>query len=151
MSEIITRLESQIKVAMKSKDQLRLDAIRMIKSAVKNKEIELIRELSETEFFSLINTLSKQRKDSIEQFKAANRDDLVAKEGAELAILEEFLPKALSEEELNAMVSDAIVSSKATGPKDMGLVMKALKDQTTGRVDGKVLSELVKGRLQNLA
>lgn len=151
MSEIISKLETQIKEAMKAKDQMRLDTIRMVKTAVKNKEIELIRPLTEAEFFTLMNTLAKQRKESIDQFRKGSREDLAAKEEGELKIIESFLPQALSPEELQNMVNQAILTTKASGPKDMGVVMKALKDETAGRVDGKVLSELVKSRLQNLA
>ena len=151
MSTILTMLESTIKEAMKARDAARLETVRGIKAAVKNKEIELIRPLTEVEFYGLINTLSKQRRDSIEQFKNGGRTDLADKEAIELTILETFLPQALTEEEVNNLISESILSSKATGPKDMGVVMKALKEPTAGRFDGKALSDMVKARLQSLA
>lgn len=151
MSSILSQLDNAIKEAMKARDTARLETVRGIKTSVKNKEIELIRPVTEVEFYGLLNTMVKQRRDSIEQFKKGGRDDLADKEAGELKIIETFLPQALSPEEVNHLISDAISASKATGPKDMGAVMKLLKDQTAGRVDGKELSELVRSRLQSLA
>ena len=151
MSSILSQLDNAIKEAMKARDTARLETVRGIKTSVKNKEIELIRPVTEVEFYGLLNTMVKQRRDSIEQFKKGGRDDLADKEAGELKIIETFLPQALSPEEVNHLISDAISAAKATGPKDMGAVMKLLKDQTAGRVDGKELSELVRSRLQSLA
>ncbi|MBX7149488.1 GatB/YqeY domain-containing protein [bacterium] len=144
---ILQQLETQLKEAMKARNTELLAAIRLIKSTVKNKEIELIRPLTEAEFFQVLGTMVKQRKDSMDQFKAAGRDDLYQKEESELKVIESFLPKSLSDEELSQMIADAMKETGAQGPAGMGLVMKALKDKTAGRVDGKILSEKVKAAL----
>lgn len=136
---------------MKARDQKLLDALRLIKTSIKNKEIELIRPLTEAEFFSLLATMVKQRNESIEQFKNGGRTDLAEKEEQELSVIQSFLPKALSDEEVLEMIQKACQESGAKGPKDMGAVMKLLKDQTTGRVDGKILSEKVKNFLATLS
>lgn len=147
---ILEKLEDEIKTAMKARDQDRLGAVRLIKSTVKNKEIELIRPLSETEFFAVLATMVKQRQESIEQFKKGNRNDLVAKEEAELKIIGSFLPQSLSETEVDSLITDAIIKVGAKTPKDMGLVMKELKEKTAGRVDGKLLSDKVRAKLSSI-
>ena len=144
---ILTQLEQDIKEAMKARQEARLGAVRLIKSTVKNKEIELIRPLSEAEFFYVLSNMGKQRRDSIEQFEKANRMDLVAKEKSELEIIESYLPKRLSDEELTAVIEKTIQATGAKGAKDMGVVMKALKAETSGRVDGKTLADRVKSHL----
>lgn len=144
---VLEKLDSQIKEALKTKNADRLGPIRMIKAAVKNKEIELIRPLLEQEFFSVLATLVKRHRESIEHFKAGNRSDLVLKEEKELKVVESFLPQAFSETEIDLLLNEAIVQTAAKGPKDMGLVMKYLKEKTTGRVDGKILSDKVRARL----
>lgn len=144
---ILAKLEQDIKESMKARQEARLFAVRLIKSTVKNKEIELIRPLSEAEFFDVLSFMAKQRRDSIEQFEKANRMDLVAKEKSELEIIESYLPKRLSDEELTAAIEKAVHTTGAKGPKDMGAVMKALKAETSGRVDGKMLADRVKSRL----
>lgn len=144
---VLQQMETELKTAMKNRDQARLDTIRLIKTAVKNKEIELIHPLSDAEFIAVLSTMAKQRRESIESFKNAGRTELAAKEEAELVIIESFLPKALSESEVTALIAEAKAATNATGPKDMGAVMKYLKDKTAGRVDGKILSEKVKTAL----
>lgn len=150
VSPILEKLEAEIVKAMKARDQVRLGAVRLIKSTVKNKEIELIHPLSETEFFSVLGTMAKQVTDSIEQFTKGGRTDLVDKEKGELQVIQTFLPQAMSDAEVLALVQEAINASGATGPKDMGAVMKVLKDKTAGRVDGKKMADLVKNKLSNL-
>lgn len=147
---VLERLESELKTAMKAKDSTRLGAIRLIKTTVKNKEIELIRPLTEAEFMGVLTSMAKKVKESIEQFTNGGRTELAEKEKAELAILETFLPKALSEDELAAMIQDAIVKSGAKGPKDMGAVMKELKEPTAGRTDGKALADKVRAKLSSI-
>ena len=149
-SPIMESLEAEIIKAMKARDQVRLGAVRLIKSTVKNKEIELIHPLSETEFFSVLQTMVKQRAESIEQFTKGGRTDLADKEKGELAVIQTFLPQALSDQDLATLILEAIATSGAKGPKDMGAVMKHLKDKTAGRVDGKKLADLVKNKLSNL-
>ena len=148
---VLEKLEQEIKEAMKAKDQARLSAVRMIKATVKNKEIELIHPLSEAEFIAVLSTMAKQRRESIAQFTQGGRTDLVATEEAELKIIESFLPQALSEAEVTNLINEAVAQSGAKGPKDMGAVMKLLKDKTAGRVDGKALSDQVRARLASLS
>jgi len=141
------RLNAGMKDAMKSRDALRLSAIRMLLSSVKNREIELRRELSETEITETIVTLCKQRRESIRLFKEAGRQDLVDKEEAELALLMDFLPQQLTREEIESLVDKVIAETAATSGKDMGKVMKALQPLVSGRADGKLVSEVVKEKL----
>ncbi|MCE9625180.1 MAG: GatB/YqeY domain-containing protein [Deltaproteobacteria bacterium] len=140
-------IESQLKDAMRSQDKDRLMALRNIKSVLKNKMIDARRDLSDEEVIQSIATLAKQRKESIEAFQAGGRQDLVDKEAAELKIIEEFLPQQLSAEELEKIIRDTIAETQAQGPKDMGKVMKALQPKTTGKADGKLVSEKVKALL----
>src|SRR5690242_16261434 len=138
------RLSAEMKQAMKSRDTLRLSAIRMVLSSVKNREIELRKELDDVQVTETIATLCKQRRESIRLFKEAGRQELVDKEEAELAILQEFLPQQLSREELVSLVDRVIAETSASGGKDMGKVMKALLPSVSGRADGKLVSEVVK-------
>jgi len=141
------RLERESIAAAKAKDKLRLSALRMLKTAVHNKEIDLHRELTEAEFLQVVSGMVKQRRESIEQFQRGGRPDLVAKEEAELAIMQEFLPQPLTESELKGMIEEAITETGATGPKDRGKVMKKLMPLISGKADGKEVSERVKQRL----
>ena len=142
-------LAEDLKQALKSKEQLRTDVIRMIKAAIQNKEIELKRDLDDPELTRVMTTLMKQRKDAAEQYQKANREDLATKELREIAIIEGYLPKALSEEEIVQVIQAVIQESGAQSPKDMGPVMKAVMAKLAGQpVDGKRVSELVRTRLQ---
>lgn len=136
-----------MKEAMRAQDKERLSALRNIKSFLKNKSIELKRELADEEVLQSLSTLAKQRKESIEAFKAAKRQDLVHKEEAELEVINGYLPAPLSEAELEEMIRKAIAETGSEGPRDMGKVMKALKTRVTGRADGKWVSEQVKKML----
>lgn len=137
-------LDAALKTAMHAKDQLRLDTIRQVKSAIKYKEVELIRACEDADIVKILSTLAKQRREAIEQFTAGDRAELAAKEAAELKILEEFLPQQLSEIELRAMIAEAITTTGAQSPKELGLVMKALAPKTAGRADGTLVSRLVR-------
>ena len=150
MSDVLKKLEEDIKSAMRAREQLRLDTVRLIKSAVKNKEIELIRALTELEFFGLLSTLLKQRRESIEQYEKGGRPDLADKEKLEIEIIQGYLPKQLSTDELNSLIRSVVQKVGATGPKDIGKVMGELKSQTSGRVDGKILADTVKQILGSL-
>lgn len=141
------RLQAEMKQAMKSRDALRLSAIRMVLSSVKNRDIEFRRELNDAEITETIATLCKQRRESIRLFKEAGRQELVDKEEAELKLMQEFLPQQLTREELEALVDKAIAETSATSGKDMGKVMKALVPNVSGRADGKLVSEVVKEKL----
>lgn len=141
------RLSEEMKEAMKARDDLRLSVIRMIRSAVKNRDIELKRELNDQEIVEVISTLVKQRRESIRLFSEAGRQDLVEKEEKELALLLGFLPQQLSREEVAELVARIIAECGAQGGKDMGRVMKALMPHVAGRADGKLVSDLVREQL----
>jgi len=145
--ELRNKLEEEMVKAAKAREKLRLSALRLIKNAIHNKEIDLKRETTEAEFLQTLASMVKQRKDSIEQFEKGGRTDLVEKETAELKVIQEFMPRQFSEEDLDAAIEKAIRETGAAGPKDMGKVMKALMPVISGRADGKVVSEKVKGRL----
>ena len=145
------QVNAGIVTAMKAKDAGRLGALRMLKAAVMNRGIEKGRDLDDAEVLVVVSQLVKQRRDSIEQFAAAGRQDLVEKETAELTILEEFQPPAASAAEIEAAVSAALVETGATTPKDMGKVMKAVQAGLAGKTaDGRAVSEAVKARLSSL-
>jgi len=145
LSEQITR---DIAVAMKAKDQARLSPLRMAKAALMNGEVSKGRALEETEAQQVLASLIKQRRDSIEQFGAAGRQDLVDKEAAEIGVLEKYAPPSASAAELEQAVAAAITETGATTPKDMGRVMKAVMSALAGKsVDGKAVNELVKKKL----
>lgn len=141
------KLTDEMKDAMRSQDKLRLSTIRMLLSAVKNKEIDLRVKLTDEEVIETITSQVKQRRDSIEQFTNAGRLDLVEKEEAELKILQGFLPKQLTPEEIDSEVEKAVAEAEASGMKDLGKVMKLLMPRVAGRADGKVVSEKVRERL----
>ena len=141
------KLDEDLKSAMRAKDSLRMNTVRGLKSAIKYREIELMKPLDDAGILGVMATEIKRRRDSVEQYKAGNRVDLADKEEAELRILQEFLPQQLSLAEVEAKVDEVIGRVGAKGPKDMGAVMKALLPDVQGRADGKVVSELVKQRL----
>ncbi len=140
-------LDAAIKDAMKKGETFRLGVLRLIKTEAKNKEIDLMHPLSEPDFFAVLSKMVNQRKDSMEQFTKGGRADLAQSEEKEIVIVQEYLPKPLTEAEVVSLIAAAIQKTGAQGPKDMGLVMKEVKAVTTGRVDGKTLSEKVKAAL----
>ncbi len=143
------RLSEDLKHAMKARDQLRMDVIRMIKAEILNKEVELKKDLDDAEMSRVMATLIKQRKDSVDQFEKANRTDLAEKERHEISIIETYLPKALSLQEISDLVNTVIQTSGATSQKDMGTVMKAVMEKLAGQpVDGKQISDLVRAKLR---
>lgn len=142
------KIQKDLTEAMRSKDELRLSVLRGVKSAIKYKETEKIRALDEAESIQILQTLVKQRKESIDQFGKGGRQDLVDKETKELAILESYLPAAASETEMEAAISKAIAETGANSMKQMGGVVKAAKAALEGKVvDGKALSDRVRARL----
>lgn len=144
------RLSEDLKQAMKAKDQLRVDVIRMIKAALLNKELELKKSLDDAEMSHVMTTLIKQRKESVEHYQKAKRDDLAGKELREITIIESYMPKALSAEELVQLVEAIIRETGATTLKDMGSVMKTVMARLAGQlVDGKQISDLVRAKLQS--
>jgi len=147
-SPLTARVNAEITAAMKAQQPARLGALRLIKAAITNRSVEKNRDLDDAEVLLVVAQLVKQRRDSIEQFASAGRQDLVDKEEAELAILEEYQPPAATPSEVDAAVTMAIAETGATSPKEMGKVMKAVQAALAGKtVDGKVLSEAVKARL----
>jgi uncharacterized protein len=151
---VVESVDKDMIAAMKAKDAERLSTIRMMKSAFKNKEIEKREPITDAEAYQVLTTMIKQRRDSIEQFTKGNRPELAAKEAAEITVIEEYMPKAASAEQIEELVKltidDLAVSGFDPGPKDMGMVMKAVQErikEANIRADGKLVSEAVKTRL----
>jgi uncharacterized protein YqeY len=145
---LIDEVSTGIADAMRKHDPVRLSALRMLKAALVNREVERAHSLDEAESRQVVTSLVKQRRDSIEQFTKGGRPDLAAKETAELAILEAFLPPAVDPAALERAVADAIAETGASGPKDLGRVMKAAMARLAGQVvDGKTVNEIVRKRL----
>jgi uncharacterized protein YqeY len=150
---IEVRLQDEILVALKAGDKLRLNCLRMLKSKMQEKTVESRAKqgrdytLTDEEVLAVISGYAKQRRDSIEAYRLGGRAEMLVKEEAELAIVCEYLPQQLTEEELVSIVTQAISESGATGPRDMGAVMKLVVSATKGRADGKVVSQLVRDRL----
>lgn len=141
------QLTQAMKEAMKSRDALRLNTIRAIRTAVKNREIDERRDLDDQSIIQVISTLVKQRKESAQVYRESGRPELADKEEQELAILQEFLPAQLGPEEIDAIIEAAVAETGASSMKDMGRVMKIVSGKTVGRADGKAVSERVKARL----
>jgi uncharacterized protein YqeY len=145
---IAEKIQKDLVDAMRSKDELRLSVLRGVKSAIKYKETEKIHTLDETETIQILQTLVKQRKESIDQFGKGNRQDLVDKETKELAILESYLPAGASDTEMDAAIAKAMAETGANSIKQMGAVVKAAKAHLEGKVvDGKALSDRVRAKL----
>lgn len=143
------KILEDLKVAMKNQEADKLSAIRFLQSAVKNREIELRpNAINDQEIMGVIKKLAKQRQDSIEQFQKAGRQDLVDKETFELGVLQSYLPKQLSADELQKIVEEVIKATGANSIKQMGAVIKEVQARTSGAADNKLISELVKARLQ---
>jgi len=144
----IDRIQNDLTAAMKEKDELRLSVLRMMKSALKNKEIEKMRPLEDLESLQVLQTLVKQRHESVEQFTKGGRKDLAEKEMKEIALIEKYLPAAPSDEEVHRAVEEAISETGADSLKQMGAVIKAARAKLEGKtVDGKTLSDRVRDRL----
>lgn len=146
--EIRDQINSDVKAAMIAKDSLKLGALRFLQSAIKYREIELRpNPITNDEILGVIKKLVKQRKESIDQYKTANRQDLVDKEMSELQIIETYLPAQMSKEEIEKVVTQVIAATGASSIKDMGAVMKATLAKTGGAADNKTVSEVVKQKL----
>lgn len=146
--EILPKIMNEIKEAMKSKDTLKLSTLRFLQAAVKNREIELRpNPINDEEVMIVIKKLVKQRKESIEQYKAGNRQDLVDQEAAELKILETYLPAQMTREQVEKLVVDVMTALSAKTIKDMGPVMKEVLARSGGSADNKLVSELVRAKL----
>lgn len=147
MSTIKTRLTADMKTAMKSGEKSRLTTIRMLIAAIKQREIDERREVSDDEAMAILTKQAKQRRESIAQYESAGRDDLKSVEEAELAIIETYLPQPLSPEEIEAAVAEIIAAEQATGLSQMGAVMKAARERLAGRADMAAVSQAVRSRL----
>lgn len=149
MADLKTRLSDEMKEAMRNSDALKLSVIRMLRSSIKNREIEKGKgsTLSDQEVTEVVVSALKQRHDSIEQFAKGNREDLVAQERKEVEILQTFLPAPLSETEVKKLIGQVIQETGASGMKDMGKVMKVLMPQILGKADNALVSKIVKESL----
>ena len=148
MTALRERLDADLKDAMRAKDQLRLDTIRAIKSAVKYKEVEgTAKSLSETAIIGVLTTLLKQRREAIDEYTKAGRTELAEKERAELSILQNYLPRQLSPEQLATAVKEAIAEAQATSVKDFGAVMKIITARLKGQAEGKAIADEVRAQL----
>lgn len=144
------KVSKNLTAAMKSKDAERLSVLRMMKAAIRNKEIDTRKELEDPETVQLLISLIKQRKDSVEQFAKGGRQDLADKESREIKVIEAYLPAAVSSEEIGSIIDAVIAETGAVSIRDMGKVMKACMARFAGRpVDGAKVSEAVKSRLQS--
>ena len=141
------KLVEEMKQAMRSGDKLRLSTIRMIRTALKNKEIETRKKLDEEEIFRVIQGMLRRGEESVEQFRAGGRMDLVEKETKEMEILKSFLPQSLSQEEILTVIDQSIQEIQASSLKDLGKVMKLVMSKLGGKADGKLVNQWVKERL----
>jgi uncharacterized protein YqeY len=145
---LLERLQTEMVAAMKAKDEARLGTLRLMKSALKKHEIDSMKPLDEATEMQILNTLIKQRRESVEMFRKGGREDLAANEEAEMKMIEAYMPASASEEEISAAVESAIAETNATSAKQMGLVMKAVQAKLAGkRVDNRSVSDKVKARL----
>ncbi|OCH22656.1 GatB/YqeY domain-containing protein [Aliivibrio logei] len=144
---LIEQLKDEQKLAMKAKDKLRLGTIRLALSEIRQREIDGHTTLSDDDIIAVLTKMVKQRRDSVLQFTAAGRDDLADKESAEILVLDDFMPQALTDEEVAELLDKAIIESGAAGMQDMGKVMGVLKPQIQGRADMGKVSQLVKSKL----
>jgi len=145
--DIRERVSGEMIKAAKDKDKAKLSVLRMIKSALHNKEIDLKDEFGEKEILQVLSSMIKQRKDSVEQFRNGGRLDLAEKEGKEIEVIQGFMPEQMSEEKIKTEIENAIEEAGATSIRDMGKVMKLLMPRLTGKADGKAVGEAVKARL----
>ena len=149
---LVDRIQTDIVTAMRAKEELRLSVLRMVKSALHLKSVEKMRPLEDAESMQILQTLLKQRRESVEQFTKGGRQELADKETKEIAIIEEYLPAGASDAEMAKAIEDAIVETAANSPKQMGAVIKAAKAKLEGKtVDGKILSDRVRERLAKLS
>lgn len=142
------KLQEDLKTSMKNKDTLRKSVITLIRSSIKQVEVDKRIELNDDDVIDIISKQLKQRNDTLEQFLDAGREDLVEETRSEIEVLKEYLPQQLSEEELNEIVKQTISEVGATSMKDMGKIMSVIKPKTKGRADGKLINKLVKENLQ---
>lgn len=149
MSALKQQISNAVKDAMRAKEKQRLTTLRMIMSEIKRIEVDERIEVDDTRVLSVLDKMSKQRKDSITQFESAGRTDLVDNERQELEVIKSFLPQPLSENELNTLIAETVAQTEASSMQDMGKVMAQLKPKVQGRADMGLISTLVKSHLSN--
>ena len=147
MADLKTQINNDVKTAMREKDKARLATLRLITAAIKQKEVDERIELNDEQVVAILEKMLKQRKDSIEQFEKAGRDELAAQEKSEIEIIQVDMPEQLSDEEIETLIKDAIASSGAESMKDMGKVMGQLKPKLAGRADMGAVSGKIKALL----
>ncbi len=144
MSDLFKQIEKDFITAYKAKEEVVVSVLRMLKTAVKNKEVEVQAALTDEQVLAIVSTYVKRCRDSIEQFRAADRQDLAAQEEAELPVLMRYMPKQITGQELEDLVKETIAAARATGMQDMGRVMGIISKKYKGQMDGKALSETVR-------
>jgi len=150
-NDLTARIAADLTAAMKSRDALRLEVLRGLKSELKYRQIELVRDLDEAECQSVLRSAQKRRRDAIELYRQGGRADLAQKEESELAIISEYLPAAMGDDELSGIVDTAIGETQASSPADLGRVMKAVMGKVAGRADGNRVRQAVAERLNRQA
>jgi len=147
LSTLKGQIQEDVKTAMRAREQKRLTALRLITAAIKQVEVDQRIEMDDTAVLAVLDKMVKQRRDSLEQYQAAGRDDLAAQEQFELDLISSYLPEALSEDELSALIKQAVADTGASSMRDMGAVMNKLREQVQGRADMKAVSNAVKAQL----
>jgi uncharacterized protein YqeY len=147
---LVKRIDDDLTSALKDSEKLKLSVLRLIKSAIQNQRIQKGKDLSDDEVLSLFSSMAKQRRESIEQFSLGGREDLVAKEKEELAIIQGYLPEPISEKEIEDMIEEAVAASSAESEADIGKVMKILMPRVKGLADGRLVNNKVRERLHSL-
>jgi hypothetical protein len=146
---LLKRFDDDLKEALKASEREKVSILRMVKAAIKNRQIEKGRELTDEEIVSVLSSMVKQGRESMEQFTSAGRADLARNEEIEVAILQSYMPRQLSREEIDGIISDAIRETAATSPQDMGKVMRVLMPRVKGVADGKYVNQRVKELLES--
>jgi uncharacterized protein YqeY len=147
LSTLKGQIQEDVKSAMRAREQKRLTALRLITAAIKQVEVDQRIEMDDAAILAVLDKMVKQRRDSLEQYQAAGRDDLAAQEQFELDLISSYLPEALSEDELSALIKQAVADTGASSMRDMGAVMNKLREQVQGRADMKAVSNAVKAQL----
>lgn len=147
---LVKRIDDDLTSALKHSEKIKLSVLRLIKSAIQNQRIQKGKDLTDDEVLSLFSSMAKQRRESIEQFSMGGREDLAAKEKAELAIIQGYLPEPISEKEIDDMIEEAVAASSAEGEADIGKVMKMLMPRVKGLADGRLVNNKVRKRLHSL-
>ncbi len=147
---LVKRIDDDLTSALKHSEKLKLSVLRLIKSAIQNQRIQKGKDLTDDEVLSLFSSMAKQRRESIEQFSLGGREDLVAKEKEELAIIQGYLPEPISEKEIEDMIEEAVAASSAESEADIGKVMKILMPRVKGLADGRLVNNKVRERLHSL-